>query len=99
MPLGTPHTVEGILFRNGRGDLCLRCDDGGEWRLDAPAMARKLVGSRVTIVGTRDAFDLLAVSSIQRHGGRREPFMASWQFAAGVATSLLAVAIAAILLG
>ena len=53
-----------MLLAHGR-TLVLRVDDGGEWRLDAPARAWSLVGRRVTVTGTRDEFDLLAVSSME----------------------------------
>jgi hypothetical protein len=99
VPRGTHHRVQGLLLRDAGGGLCLRCDGGGEWRLEAPASARSLVGHRVTATGTRDDFNLLAVLSIEGQGPRREQFVASWQFAAGVATSLLALAMASILLG
>ena len=68
MPRGTAHDLVGLLLRNGRS-LILRTDDGGEWRLDAPSGAGKLVGRRVRVTGTRDGFDLLAVRSFEAVDG------------------------------
>jgi hypothetical protein len=39
-------------------------DDGGEWRLEVTRNYPKLLGRRVTVTGTRDGFDLIAVSRI-----------------------------------
>lgn len=64
MPRGSRHELAGMLLAHGRS-LVLRVDDGGEWRLDAPARAWSLVGRRVTVTGTRDDFDLLAVSNME----------------------------------
>lgn len=67
MPRGTAHELVGLLLRDGRS-LVLRVDDGGEWRLDAPGRAWRLLGRRVRVTGTRDGFDLLAVRSIDGGG-------------------------------
>lgn len=64
MPRGSRHELTGTLLAHGR--LLILCiDDGGEGRLDAPACAWSLVGRRVTVTGTRDDFDLLAVSNME----------------------------------
>ncbi|WP_353739207.1 DUF5818 domain-containing protein [Sphingomonas sp. NIBR02145] len=57
MPLGVALSLEGLLLEDGR-HLYLRMDDGGGWRIEAGWSARKLVGQRVRIEGTRDGFDL-----------------------------------------
>lgn len=65
MPKGTLYRETGLLVAQGPA-LYLRLDDGGHWRLDSvPIRARKWVGRRVDVVGERDGFDLLAVTSIQ----------------------------------
>lgn len=61
IPRGTAHKPVGLLLRHG-ASLILRVDDGGEWRLDAPARAGKSVGRRVRVTGVREGFDLLAIS-------------------------------------
>lgn len=60
MPRGTRHELTGLLLRHGP-TLILRVDGGGEWRLDAPTRAWRLVGRRVSVTGMRDGFDLLGV--------------------------------------
>lgn len=64
MPLGTVHQVTGML-RESRDGLLLEVAGGGTWRLDAGWRARRLLGMRVRITGTRDEFDLLAVQKIE----------------------------------
>lgn len=44
--------------------LVLEIDDGGVWALNAGASARKLLGQRVTLEGTRSGFDRLEVDWI-----------------------------------
>jgi hypothetical protein len=63
MPRGTTHEETGLLLTD-RGQLALARDEGGTWRLDAGWRARRLLGRRVRVVGTRDGFDLLAVTRI-----------------------------------
>lgn len=67
MPLGTHHELEGMLLRQD-GQLFLRVDDGGTWRLDAPFGAEQLVGARVSVAGLRAGFDLLEVETLRRPG-------------------------------
>lgn len=69
MPRGSRHIETGHLLE-GRHGLVLRRDEGGEWRLDAPPRARRLLGRRVRIDGIRDGFDLLAVTAIEPVNGR-----------------------------
>jgi len=65
MPKGTVYRENGSLVVQGSA-LFLRLHDGGHWRLDSvPGRTWKWVGRRVDIVGTRDSFDLLAVSEIE----------------------------------
>lgn len=76
MPRGARHVETGIL-RPGRWGYALETDGGGTWQLDAPGSARRYLGKRVTVEGTRSGFDLLDVHRIclgdrlaQRPGGR-----------------------------
>lgn len=65
MPRGTHHQLTGLLLEARRG-LVLAIDGGGEWSLDAPPSAYKLLGLRVTVKGVRSGFDLLDVEKIER---------------------------------
>lgn len=67
MPIGTAHQLSGVLLRSN-DQLVLRVDDGGCWRLSADLSARRLLGSRVDVVGVRAGFDLIDVERIGRHG-------------------------------
>ena len=49
---------------NTRRGLVLEADGGGEWALDAPASAVKLIGLRVVVEGVRSGFDRLDVERI-----------------------------------
>ncbi|WOE74654.1 DUF5818 domain-containing protein [Alterisphingorhabdus coralli] len=66
MPMGTRHTVTGILRRSRYGLYALEVDGGGVWQLDCGWgwKARKLVGQKVTVEGTRGGFDLLFVDML-----------------------------------
>ena len=65
MPLGTAHSVTGLLVTDGHG-FALDVDGGGRWRLDVrdDRAAARLAGCRVTLTGRRAGFDLLEVDSI-----------------------------------
>ena len=65
MPCGTRHELDGLLLRD-QHVISLRADDGGEWRLDEPLRAERLIGQRVHVTGVRDGFDLLAVGTVCR---------------------------------
>ena len=64
MPRGSRHDETGLLLED-RGQLALKRDAGGTWRLDAPHSAERLTGRRVRVVGTRAEFDLLDVATIE----------------------------------
>ena len=99
MSIGSRHRESGLLLHSGSG-LILRRDDGGRWRIDAPRMAGRLVGQRVTLEAIRSGFDLLDVKAIYPEGKPPpKPYIASWQFAAGVLTTLVAVIAAIITIG
>lgn len=55
-------------LNDDRDELVLRRDGGGRWRLDVGLVlgwrARKLVGRRVRVKGTRIDFDVLASQKI-----------------------------------
>jgi hypothetical protein len=63
MPRGVPLDLEGLLLED-KGQLFLRMDDGGHWRVEAGWSARKLLGRRVRVTGTRDGFDLVAARRV-----------------------------------
>lgn len=73
MPRGTRHVLTGTL-RLARRGFELHMDGGGIWALDVPSWrrARRLLGQRVTVEGTRSGFDLLDVQRMwteaERHG-------------------------------
>ncbi|HWU94729.1 MAG TPA: DUF5818 domain-containing protein [Sphingomonas sp.] len=64
MPLGVALSLEGFLLDDGR-HLYLRMDDGGGWRIEAGRSARKLLGRRVRVEGTRDGFDLVVAKRVK----------------------------------
>lgn len=67
MPIGSHHDETGWL-NDDRGELVLRRDGGGRWRLDVGLVlgwrARNLVGRRVKVEGARIDFDVLAARRI-----------------------------------
>lgn len=67
MPMGTCHTVTGILRPSQYGLYALEVDGGGVWQLDCGwgRKARKLIGKRVTVEGVRSGFDLLDVNHVR----------------------------------
>lgn len=48
-----------------RRGLVLEMDDGGYYELDAGGAARRLLGMRVTLEGTRSGFNLIDVDRIE----------------------------------
>lgn len=60
MPTGASRVETGIL-RPGRWGYSLEMEGGGVWQLDMPRSARRFLGRRVTVEGTRSGFDLLDV--------------------------------------
>lgn len=60
----------GVLRPSQYGLYALEMDGGGVWQLDVGWgwKARKLVGQRVTIEGTRAGFNLLDVKRMRRAG-------------------------------
>ena len=67
MPRGSYHDETGWLNERD-GQLVLRRDEGGTWRLDVGFFvyrrAKRLLGKRVRLAGVRDGFDLLAVTNL-----------------------------------
>jgi hypothetical protein len=89
MPIGTKHIETGWLVSEG-GQLLLRRDEGGCWRLDAPRKAAELVGQRVQLEGTRSGFDELAVDVITANGVVvRPPLVTRWKIGTALAAILV----------
>lgn len=67
MPSDTRLVLTGTLRTPARGVYALEADGGGVWQLDVGLgwRARRLVGRRVTVVGTRAGFDMLDVIRVQ----------------------------------
>ena len=65
MPMGTRHTIEGMLMWEGRS-LAIFSDGGGRWRLDPIRGLAKLAGLRVRITGVRSDFDMLDVERFEK---------------------------------
>lgn len=61
------YRLAGLLLAE-RGDLVLRVDDDGQWRLDADRSARRMVGSRVLVEGVRAGFDVIDDEAIRVAG-------------------------------
>ena len=53
--------METGILRPGRWGYSLELDGGGVWQLDVAGSARRYLGRRVTVEGTRSGFDLLDV--------------------------------------
>ena len=65
MPMGTQHTLTGLLLWNEHlRSFVLNCDGGGTWRLDLNVADRRYADSRVRVSGSRSGFDLLDVVRI-----------------------------------
>lgn len=64
MPRGSRHDEIGLLLEE-RGQLVLKRDVGGTWRLDVSPDARRLIGFRVRVEGIRADFDLLDITKIE----------------------------------
>ncbi|MBC2663205.1 hypothetical protein H7F50_15765 [Novosphingobium flavum] len=65
MPMGTRHTVTGILHWDDRQGLYrLDVATGGYWFAHLPRRARHLPGRKVTVEGIRSGFNLLTVRTI-----------------------------------
>lgn len=67
MPMGTRHRETGLLLDSRRG-LVLQVVGGGTWALDTNRGARKFLGQRVIVEGTRSGFDRLDVDWIGQVG-------------------------------
>lgn len=96
IPLGTIHEESGLLLEDRDAPVLIR-HDGGTWRLRAFPRWRDFLGKRVHLRGQREAFDALQVLDVVKDGAPlpayRQPVVASWEFAAGVFTTLAALAL------
>lgn len=63
MPRFEQLELTGLLLFGGP-NFVLSMPGGGEWRLELTRSPKKWLGQRVTIKGTRDGFDLIAVTRI-----------------------------------
>lgn len=79
MPLGTLHTVEGVVRRESRR-LILAVYGGGEWELEPDHHVVRHVDCAVVIEGVRTGFNRLEVVRIKREGEewRREQSWTAW---------------------
>jgi hypothetical protein len=73
MPLGTLHTVRGIIKLRESPRFLIVVDEGGEWELELLARLTRYIDHSVTIEGVRTDFNRLEVMRINRDGrtGRR----------------------------
>ena len=67
MPLGTLHTIEGII-RQGQRNYVLAVHDGGEWALETDRRLPKYLNQSVTVEGVRTGFNRLEVVRIKSDG-------------------------------
>ena len=70
MPLNAGLHLRGRL-EQGRYGLLLRTDGGGVWELETRRRARRLVGSKVEVVGHRAGFNGLVCEQVWPAGQRR----------------------------
>jgi hypothetical protein len=68
MPLGTLHTVRGIIERRPGWRFFITVNEGGEWELEATRRLTRYLGGPVTIEGVRTGFNRLEVVRIKRDG-------------------------------
>lgn len=68
MPLGTLHTVEGIIKRKDRFRFVIAVRGGGEWELELSGRLMRYIDCPVTIEGVRTGFNRLEVVRIKRDG-------------------------------
>ena len=68
MPLGTLHTVHGIIERRPGYRFFLAVHGGGEWELEANRRLSRYDGCSVTVEGVRTGFNRLEVVRIKRDG-------------------------------
>ncbi|MXP41588.1 hypothetical protein GRI75_08025 [Altererythrobacter soli] len=68
MPLGTSHTVEGVVRRPERMRFVIALFEGGEWELELSGRLPRYVDQAVTIEGIRSGFNRLDVVRIKPHG-------------------------------
>jgi len=65
MPMGTRHTVTGLLRWDDRNRIHrLELGDGAFWFVDVTGRTRQLLGKQVTVEGTRSGFNQLDVDQL-----------------------------------
>ena len=77
MPIGTRHTISGILCWDNRNSIHrLEIDGGAVWFVDLPRRGWRMTGQHVTVEGTRSGFNLLDVDRIWSGAGPPPPRLA-----------------------
>lgn len=77
MPLGTLHTVHGIIERRPGYRFFIAVNEGGEWELEASRRFTRYLDCSVTIEDVRTGFNRLEVVRI-KHDGEDWPPEQSW---------------------
>lgn len=65
MPLGTLHTVEGVIRREPKR-IVIEVKSGGTWELEASRLVARHIDQAVILEGVRTGFDRLEVVRIKR---------------------------------
>lgn len=68
MPLGTLHTIEGVIRRKDRLRFVIVVHAGGEWELEPDGRVMRHIDRSVTIEGVRTGFNRLEVVRIKPDG-------------------------------
>ncbi len=68
MPLGTIHTVRGIIARRPGYRYFIAVQEGGEWELEPSRRLTRYLDHPVTVEGVRIGFNRLEVVRIKRDG-------------------------------
>ncbi len=67
MPLGTLHTVEGVIRRQPKR-IAIEVSGGGTWELEPSRLITRHIDQAVILEGVRTGFDRLEVVRIKREG-------------------------------
>ncbi len=68
MPLGTLHTLRGVIERRPGYRFFIAVHEGGEWELEPSRRFTRYLDCSVTIEGVRTGFNRLEVVRIKRDG-------------------------------
>lgn len=72
MPLGTLHTIEGVIRREPKR-IVIEVNGGGVWELEPSRIVTRHIDQSVTLEGVRTGFDRLEVVRIKRDGEEWPP--------------------------